>query len=247
MNGQDVYVQSDKRCFLPTSGTEFWAYCSVPDRCNALPQVVGCCAVSAPKQWMSLSEGGKGVSQPFLGGPVYLPETREDCVHLTQSPLISALAPFSSSSHLPASPMLFEDDGSIGHVPPAKKCKARRCTNMSISKSYTMQLDSADTRKTSNSFSSLGHQREATPCHTGTVTPGTGADTSLLACSGSYLFAQLLMMERSPGWCPELDCGTSPHKPLGLVDMWGQRIKGSFGNFAYETKWRNDSCEDWSV
>lgn len=60
---------------------------------------------------------------------------------------------------------------------------------MSISKYYTKQLDSADTRKTSNSISSLCCQREATSCHTGTVTPGTGADTSLLAHSGSHLFA----------------------------------------------------------
>lgn len=65
------------------------------------------------------------VSQPFLERPMDLPQTREDCVHLTQSPLISALAPFSSSSHLPASPMLFEDDGSVGHIPPAKRCKAK--------------------------------------------------------------------------------------------------------------------------
>lgn len=90
----------------------------------------GCCAVSAPKH---LSEGGRGVSQPFLGKPMDLLQAGEDCVHLTQAPLISALAPFSSSSHLLASPMLFGDDGNIGRVPPAKKCKARRCANVSIS------------------------------------------------------------------------------------------------------------------
>lgn len=66
---------------------------------------------------------------------------------------LSALAPLSSFSHFPASPMLFEDDGSIGHVPLAKKGKAIRCTNMSISKSFTMQLDSADIRKTQLFFS----------------------------------------------------------------------------------------------
>jgi len=55
---------------------------------------------------------------------------------------------------------------------------------MSIGKSYTVQLDHASIRKTSNSFSSLSCLREAVPCHTGTVAPGTDADTSLLACSG---------------------------------------------------------------
>ncbi|KAI1237292.1 hypothetical protein IHE44_0014554 [Lamprotornis superbus] len=128
------------------------------------------------------SQGEKecGVPDALTSSPL---SSRERLYRAENKPVcLSALAPFCSSSHFPASPMLFEDDGSIKHIPPAKKCKAR-CINMSISKYCTKQLDSADTRKKSNSISSLGCQREATPCHTGTITPGTSADTSLLFLS----------------------------------------------------------------
>lgn len=90
-----------------------------------------------------------------------------------------------TSQPLPCSLRMIAASGT-SHQPKSAKLEDAQT---SISKSYTMQLDSADIRKTRNGFCSLGCQREATPCHTGTVTPGTGADTSLLACSGSHLLA----------------------------------------------------------
>lgn len=88
---------------------------------------------------------------------------------------------------------------------------------MPIGKSCTVQLDNADIGKTSNSFSSLGCQREATPCHTGTITPSTGADTSLLACSVLDISeSEILLTERCSVWCLELDCATSPYGAWGL-------------------------------
>lgn len=181
-------------CLPVALSSELPVSCSLPDRCNALPQIFWMLCSQCPKTvnvlvWR-MQRCLSALFRKTCGSP-----TSKACVHLIQSPLISvawvsfSTGPILQLLSLPSSPMLFEDDGSIRHVPPAKKCKAGRCTNMSISKSYTMQLDSADIRKTSNSFSSLGCQREATPCHTGTITPGTGADTSLLACSGSHLLA----------------------------------------------------------
>lgn len=151
MNGQDVHVQSDNRCFLPASGPEFRASCFLlcarQVHCSATDGF-GCCAVSAPK---SLSEGCRGVLSA-LSRKTCASLTDKTCVHLTQSPLISvACVSFSTGPilQLLSLPSLSHALGGWWqHWTCPTSQKVQRCTNMSISKSYTKQLDSADARKT---------------------------------------------------------------------------------------------------
>lgn len=123
-----VRLITSASCLLRVLSSELPLFCSEPDRCNALPQVFWMLCNQCPKTvnvliW-KMQRCLSALSKKTYGSP-----TDKACVHLTVTSDFSSisvfqhLVPLSSSSHFPASPMLFEDDGGIGHIPPAKSAK----------------------------------------------------------------------------------------------------------------------------